>query len=38
MVQQLLVGIAVLGAIAYLLWKLLRKPKSGTGCNKCVKS
>jgi hypothetical protein len=38
MVQQLLVGIAVLGAIAYLAWKLLQKPKSGPGCDKCAKS
>lgn len=35
--QQLLVGLAVLGAIAYLLWKLLRKPTSGPGCDKCAK-
>ena len=38
MVQQTLVGIAVLGAIAYLVWKLLHKPKSGPGCDKCAKS
>lgn len=38
MVQQLLVSIAVLGAIAYLVWKLVNKPKSGPGCDKCAKS
>jgi hypothetical protein len=38
MEQQILVGIALLGATAYLLWKLLRKPTSGTGCDKCAKS
>lgn len=38
MVQQLLVGLAVLGAIAYLLWKLLRKPTGGPDCDKCAKS
>lgn len=38
MTQQILVSIAVLGAIAYLIWKLLRKPSSGTGCDKCAKS
>jgi len=38
MVQQILVGIAVLGAIAYLIWKLLRKPSNGPGCDKCAKS
>ena len=35
--QQILVVIAVVGAIAYLLWKLLRKPTSGTGFDKCAK-
>ncbi|MDA0314876.1 MAG: FeoB-associated Cys-rich membrane protein [Bacteroidetes bacterium] len=36
--QQILVIIAVLGAIIYLILKFFQKPKGGAACDRCAKS